>query len=440
MSGTPLADTDFLYAWQRLNVGAFLVGIAAQGKETLKMPQPMRPPQPDWPNFRHLRLLDIAERESSLTRAAQMMNISQPAASQAVAKLARIFGAPLLERIGNAAIATPEGRLVTERARRALMHLRDPAPVPRGLTRSVSDDLLERYSNVTQLRAMALFALTGSLTATAQGLGQTEASVRRAMKEVAQIIGQPVLQHRNLSPAGARVAARASLALREIELAHAELRERRGIFDSRLVIGALPLARTQIVPRAVVGLLRKYPSARLEILDGSYEFLLQRLRLGACDVIIGALRNDATDHDLRERCLFTDSLRIVARAGHPLAGRKITGADLAAYPWILPRRDAPARRVFETLAARHGLATEALGHVETGSLVILRGVLLASDAVALISPSQISFEIDQRLVVPLDIPVEGASREIGITELAEHMPSGLHSDFMRFLAQEARNL
>lgn len=393
----------------------------------------------DWPNFRHLRLLEIAARENSLTRAAQVMNVSQPAASQALAKLARIFGAPLLKRVGNAAITTPEGALVTQRARRALLHLQDHSLAPRNRTRPISGDLLERYSNVTQLRAMALFALTGELNATAQALGQTEASVRRAFTELARIINQPVLENRSLNPTGARIAACASLALREIELAHAELRERQGIFDSRLVIGALPLARTRIVPRAVAHLLAKYPSARLEILDGSYEFLLQRLRLGACDVIIGALRNDATDQDLREQCLFSDSVRVVARADHPLAGRKVIGKDLAAYPWILPRRDAPARRVFETLAADHGIATEGLGHIETGSLVVLRGVLLASDAVALISPGQISYEIEQGLIVPLDIPVQGAVRKIGITELRGHMPSGLQSDFLNFLTQDARN-
>ncbi|MBB4208345.1 LysR substrate-binding domain-containing protein [Roseinatronobacter bogoriensis] len=408
------------------------------------MPETLRPPLPDWPNMRHLRLLEIAVREGSLTRAAQEVNISQPAASQAIAKLTRIFRAPLLERVGNSAVATEEGMIVTQRARRALMHLQDPSLCPRGRARQVSADLLERYASITQLRVMAQFALTGSFAATAQSVGQTEASVRRATKEVERIIGQPVLEggqrNRVLSAAGTIVATRASLALREIDLAHAELRERRGVFDSRLVIGALPLARTQIVPRAIVRLLKKYPAATLEVLDGSYEFLLQRLRLGACDVIVGALREDATEQDLSESRLFTDSLRVVARAGHPLAGQKVTGEQLAEFPWILPRRDAPARRAFELLAQRHGLASGQLGHVETGSLVVLRGVLLASDALALMSPNQISYEIEQGLIVPLNIALQAAEREIGLTELQGNMPGRLHSDFLEIVAQEACNL
>ncbi|MCH8466782.1 MAG: LysR family transcriptional regulator [Roseinatronobacter sp.] len=394
----------------------------------------------DWPNMRHLRLLDLAAQDGSLTKAARAVHISQPAASQAIAKLARVFDAPLLERVGNAVTLTPEGQIVTERARRALAHLQDPALFAKGRARQASADLLERYASITQLRVMALFALTGSFPATARGLGQTEASVQRAAKDIEQIIGQPVLEggrrSRALNAVGQNIARRASLALREIELAHADLRARKGLFDSRLVIGALPLARTRLVPRAVLRLLEKYPFARIEILDGAYEFLLQRLRLGACDLIVGALRDDVGADDLLEAPLLSDSLRLVARAGHPFVGAEISGPELGQFPWIVPRRDAPARRVFEAFAQRHGLGQHLRGHVETGSLVVLRGILLESDALALISPNQIRYELEQGLLVTLDIPVPGSARAIGVTALRTGLPGRLHLDFLEFLAQE----
>lgn len=172
------------------------------------------------------------------------------------------------------------------------------------------------------------------------------------------------------------VAARAGLALKELATALAELRERAGFFDSRLVIGALPLSRTRLVPEAVVRLTRAYPDARIELVDGAYEALVERLRFGTCDLIVGALRGAVTARGLHERVLFEDTLRIVARAGHPLAGRRLRADELRQYPWILPRRDSPARRVFEAFAGAHGLAAAARGHVETGSLVALRGLLL----------------------------------------------------------------
>lgn len=404
-----------------------------------KNPSPHQSVQ--WPNMRHLRLLEIAVGQGSLTRAARAVHISQPAASQAVAKLAQIFDAPLLERVGNACMATEEGMIVTRRARRALEHLHDPALLTKGRSNRGAGNVLERYASTTQLRALSGFALTGNFAATARLLGQTEASIQRACKDMERIIGQAVLEggqrNRVLTKAGQAAAARASLALREVELAHAELRERAGVFDSRLVVGALPLARTRIVPRAVVRLMAKYPSAMIEILDGSYELLAQRLRFGTCDLIIGALREDPHERVLRERRLLTDALHVVARAGHPLAGRAISGPELAQFPWILPRKDAPARRVFEALAARYGVQCSGRGHVETGSLVVLRGILMESDALTLISPSQVQYETEQGLLVPLQIVLEGSHRNIGITELQGSLPSRLYADFVEFLAEAA---
>ncbi|WP_439561369.1 LysR family transcriptional regulator [Roseinatronobacter sp.] len=398
------------------------------------------------PNLRHLRLLDVAISESSLTAAANKVHISQPAASQAVAKLSEVFGARLIERSGNNVTPTQEGDIVVKRARRALEHLRATGPGQKGRKpsdRALAGDMLVRYASTAQLRAISAFATSGSFAAAARKLGQAESSVQRACRDIERIVGQPLFEggqrKRTLTVAGQRLAEQASLALNEITLAQAELRERAGVFDSHLVIGALPLARTQLVPRAVVKLLARHPAARIEIIDGAYDALVQQMRLGACDFIIGALRGADLAKGLEERALFKDSLCIVARAGHPLAAGngKVRGSDLARFPWILPRRDAPARHVFERLSAQHGLEDPARGHVETGSLVVVRGLLMASDALTLISLSQIEYEYTQGLLVPLDFPLEDAHRVIGITSLRSALPNRLQRNFLGFLEESS---
>lgn len=396
-------------------------------------------------NLRHLRLLDVAVRERSLSRAANLVHISQPAASQAIAKLAKLFGVRLLERVGNTVTPTEEGLIVVARARRALDHLRDLGPLARPRhagARSGMADLLERYSSTSQLRALATFATTGSFASAARRIGQTETSIQRACRNIEQIIGLPLIEggqrNRSLTAPGRIVAAQASLALKELATAHAELREREGVFDGRLVIGALPLARTRLVPEAVVRLMARYPEARIEITDGSYEALVQRLRFGTCDMIVGALRGATRPAGLREIPLFHDRLSIVARKAHPLAGRAVTGADLRGFPWILPRIDSPARHLFEELAARHGLTDPSRGHVETGSLVNLRGILLESDALALISLRQIDYEYIQGLLVPLDFPIADTERPIGITLLEEALPTGLQGAFLEYLEDASK--
>lgn len=398
------------------------------------------PPNAELPNLRHLRLLDAAIERASLTLAAEAVHVSQPAASQAIAKLSRLFGARLLERAGNSVAPTEDGRIVAERARRALAHLRDTGRGPgqrNRLGRPATGEQIERYATMAQLRALATFAGTGSFSAAARRLGQTEPSVQRACREIERVVGTPLFEgsprNMSLTQTGETIATQASLALKEIATAHAELRERNGVFDSQLVIGTLPLVRTRIVPDAVVALMERHPAARIRIIDGSYETLVQKVRFGSCDLLVGALRGQSLDQGLQETELFRDSLHVVARAGHPLAGRRVSGPELARFPWILPRPETPSRHVFDDLAANDGIADPARGYVETGSLVALRGILLASDSLTLISLRQVDYEIRQGLLVAIDFPIPPTDRAIGITTLSNWRPTALHSAFLECL-------
>lgn len=145
------------------------------------------------PNLRHLRLLDVAVRERSMSRAASKVHMSQPAASQALARLGEVFGARLLERAGNSVVTTDEGRIVVARARRALDHLGDMGSVLRlrasGGARAIPARPLERYASSSQLRALATVAMTGSFAAAARRLGQSDSSVMRACREIERVIG-----------------------------------------------------------------------------------------------------------------------------------------------------------------------------------------------------------------------------------------------------------
>ncbi|AOB31172.1 LysR family transcriptional regulator [Bordetella sp. H567] len=70
--------------------------------------------------MRHLALiLNIAERES-LTRVAEAMGISQPAATKALAEVESIFGGPLFTRTPRGLRLTPLGELAVVRARHML--------------------------------------------------------------------------------------------------------------------------------------------------------------------------------------------------------------------------------------------------------------------------------------------------------------------------------
>ena len=120
------------------------------------------------PNLRHIRLFAHAVATNSLSKAAEAVRVSQPAASQAISKLEAHFHGPLFERRGAGVHATPRGLIVAARAERALELLRAAnARLARQsrIGRALAQDLLETHATIAHLRAIAAFAQTGSFSA-----------------------------------------------------------------------------------------------------------------------------------------------------------------------------------------------------------------------------------------------------------------------------------
>ena len=77
-------------------------------------------------NLRHLRVFAAVVETGSITRAAERALVSQPAVTQAVAKLENILGQPLLLRTSQAVFANQAGKILANRIARAFALL-DPA-------------------------------------------------------------------------------------------------------------------------------------------------------------------------------------------------------------------------------------------------------------------------------------------------------------------------
>jgi DNA-binding transcriptional LysR family regulator len=71
----------------------------------------------------HLRTLQAIARHGSFSRAAQTLNLTQPAVSMQVRHLEQALGLPLLERVGKRAFPTRAGELLLAHADRALREL-----------------------------------------------------------------------------------------------------------------------------------------------------------------------------------------------------------------------------------------------------------------------------------------------------------------------------
>jgi LysR family transcriptional regulator of gallate degradation len=379
------------------------------------------------PNLRHIRLFVAFADKGSLTAAADALGITQPAASQAIHALEDALGARLIGRADMT--LTPEGETTIVRFRRISDFVRQAPAAPRLASK------LDAILSWPHLRAVAAFLAHGSFSAAARGLGQSEPAVQRAAREAETIMGIAVFEGGgrsiHLTQSGQNAARAFSLAIGEFESARTDLMERLNRFEGRVNIGTLPLTRTFLVPDAVAQLAARYPLAQFEVLEGSYDALVSELERGRIDILVGALRQNCDTRTLQQERLFDYELRVVGRAGHPLAARDtITPTDLSAFSWVIARQGTPSRETFDTMAAGFPKDQPARQSVETGSLNIIRGVLLKSDHLALLSSHLIRYDLEAGFLEVIDCPLPPSRRPVGLTYRRHWLPTRLQAEFL----------
>lgn len=393
-----------------------------------------------FPNIRHMRVFRETVRRGSVSAAAERCHLSQPAATQAIARLEADFGTPLLIRRTRELVPTECGALLVARVEAALDQLskgaRAAARAGKVETRGAGQSF-DAHVTAAQIRSLIAIANTGSFTVAGRRLGISQPTVHRAARNLEAIAGTPLFHATaagvELTAAAQAFAVGAKLAHAEIRQAHEEIGKELGVDRGTFNLGTLPLSRTSIVPGAVDAMVSAHDSVQIRVFDGRYDQLLRNLREGDLDCLIGALRDPAPADDVTQEVLFHDDLAIVAHPRHPLAQRKsATLEDTLAYPWIAPPRDTPTGSyLFETLQIHKREKTPV--RVVSSSLVLLRGVLARGDYVSIISRHQISIEERDGHIVPLPIELKDNTRPIGLTYRTDWRPTQTQARFIELL-------
>jgi DNA-binding transcriptional LysR family regulator len=384
-------------------------------------------------NLRHLRAIGPMVELGSLSLAAARTGLSQPALTQGLAKLERQLGQPLFDRRAGGLRPTMAGTALAVRVEAALAHLATGARV-RGPARGFArPDLL---MTATQLGAFLAVADGGGFASAAQRTGSAQPSLHRAVRDLEEVLGVPLAERSGrgitITAAGRRLARAARLAAAELAAALAELAPPE--HPERILIGAMPLSRALIVPRATAALLADAPRARVLVQEGSWRELVEPLLDGVIDLMVGALR-DPPPPGLHQEPLVEDRLIVVGRAGHPLADGPAPDRErLRACGWITGPPDTPLRRYWQALFADGALPP---APVECGSVMTIRGILGQSDLLTLLSPDQVALELASGLLCQIgEAPPQGR-RVIGVVTRAGWRPAGLQARFLDLLRRAA---
>lgn len=383
-------------------------------------------------NLRHLRLLLGIAQAGSLSLAARQGGVSQPALSQALAKLEGAFGVALFDRTNSGVSPTAAGRRIVRRVDHALQR------ISRAFRRSSATPQKgdpHNYLTTAHVRGLINLAEAGSFMRAAESAGVSVPALHRAVRDLEQLSGTPLVERRGrgvgLTRAGTTLA-------RGFNLAHAELTtalEESSGKGGRLAIGAMALSRSLLLPATLADLLRDHPAARVDVVEGSYLELVELLRSGRIDMLIGALR-DHPGRELLQEPLFTDRLTIIGRAEHPLASGEAGFEDLAAYPWIVARRASGLLDRWQQMFD-HADKPRPDAPIQCGSVALIRGVLVRSDFLTLLSPDQVSAEIESGSLVTIQSCVPDTMRTIGAITRRDWYPTALQEQFMAVLRHHA---
>ena len=378
-------------------------------------------------NLRHLRAMAAIARLGSMTAAAQAISITQPAITQAIAKLEAQLDHQLFERRPDGMTKLPAATIFAPRVEAALEHIGS------------------RRVTMASLRAMIALADAGSYVEASAATGLAEPSLHRAVRDLSLALKRTLVERRGkgiaLTEQGRRTARGFRLARAELESGLSELAALSGRETGRITIGAMPLCRARLLPTAVAAFHQKHPESETVIVEGSFRELIEPLRDGQIDVMIGALRPTAPADDVVQSELFVDRLVVLGRRDHPLAQLEgiVPIADLAHYRWITSAPGTPLRILWDQMFASAGVTPPRIP-VESSSVIANREILRNSDFLTLLSPDQVAVELEAGWLVKICEAPGNLERTIGTTTRAGWRPTAMQSTFLKTLDESAKTM
>lgn len=376
-------------------------------------------------NLRHLRAMAAINRLGSITAAAQAISITQPAITQALARLESQLDHQLFERRPDGMAPLPAATLFAPRVEAALAYVASTRVTMSGI------------------RAVISVADAGSYAGASAETGLAQPSLHRVVRDLSVALKRPLVERRGkgiaITEQGRRTVRAFRHAMAELEAGLSELAALSGRETGRISIGAMPLSRARLLPMAVAEFYKKRPDAKTVIVEGSFRELIEPLRDGVIDVMIGALRDTSVGEDLVQRPLFIDRLVVVGRADHPLLqnGNAIGVKDLAEYPWAISAPGTPLRIQWDRLFA--GTAPPRIP-IESSSVLANRELLRKSNLLTLLSPDQVAMELDVGWLVKICEAPGDLERNIGMTTRAGWRPTAMQEAFLETLYSTAKEI
>jgi DNA-binding transcriptional LysR family regulator len=306
----------------------------------------------------------------------------------------------------------------------------------------ITQNALGHKFKLHQLQIFERVLERGSLSRAANELNLTQPSVTKAIFELEKFVGATLFERSNRGVVPTELA---HMLGRRVKTLMAELRyltdELNAVLSGEsghVIVGTLIAASAKLLPEAISLLMQEHPGILVTITEGPSSHLFPALATGDLDIVVGRLpeRDIALGYSfpLTHHTLYEEQLCAVVGAQHPLADAGVLElSTLTDQPWILPSTESPLRAAVEQTFYNSGLSIPAR-HIESLSLLTNVGILLRTDAIALMPQDAAELFLQQGMLKRLPIHAFGQFGRVGysvranreLTAASQHLIEYLH--------------
>ncbi|MBU3738130.1 MAG: LysR family transcriptional regulator [Rhodoferax sp.] len=256
-----------------------------------------------------------------------------------------------------------------------------------------------------QLRLFRALADTGSVGAAARALHVSQPTASMQLREISQALGLPLYEvisrKVRLTEAGQELARTARAIAGEWDDLAQRIEGLRGGTRGRLRVAVVSTAK-YFVPRWLGSFCASHPGIEISLEVLNRDGVVARLREWRDDLYI--MSRPPQDLDLEDHVLMPNPLRLVAPAGHPLAGQGPLALDaLAGQPFILREPGSGTRLAVDAHFRQHGYVP--LLRLELGSNEAIREAVAGGLGLSVLSHHALGRALDDGSLA--ELPVTG---------------------------------
>ncbi|MFP3505858.1 LysR substrate-binding domain-containing protein [Burkholderia sp. SIMBA_062] len=267
-----------------------------------------------------------------------------------------------------------------------------------------------------QLKAFVTVAEEGSIRAAARCLNVSPAALTKAVKELEIALGVSLVVRTargvQLTAFGQQLQVRARLIVAEMQRARDDIEQAQGAMTGSVAAAITPAAAVTILPDAFRAFRRRFPVARVNLIEGFPGVALPRLHDGSLDFAVAVVVPELLAAEFDHAELYASRSLIVARKGHPLASATSL-ADLVDADWLMnPSPESSTQVLFNSFVA-YGLSVPQRV-VECPSFGLAHSLMTRCDLIASM-PEQLlqgEWARDQLAVLPIRERLPGVSVQV----------------------------